>query len=127
MHQSIDPHCQAYQSAIEILCRPWTALILGVLQEGPLRFNELADRTHGLGTKTLSARLKYLDAHGIVVRHVEPGPPVRVQYALSAKGEAFRSVAQAIETWGRALVAEDSSDRMSTPSRSVHKKAASPR
>jgi DNA-binding HxlR family transcriptional regulator len=107
MDQPIDPQCRAYQSAIDILCRPWTALILGVLQGGPLRFNELAERAQGLGAKTLSARLKDLDARGIVARHVETGPPVRVQYALTSKGQAFGRVAAAIEFWGRELVADE--------------------
>ena len=107
MNQPIDPQCRAYQAAIDVLCRPWTAFILAVLQGGPLRFNELAERTGGLGAKTLSARLKDLDARGIVARHVEPGPPVRVQYELTAKGRAFGKVAAAIEFWGRELVAEE--------------------
>lgn len=107
MDEPIDPQCRAYQAAIDILCRPWTAFILGVLQGGPLRFNELAERTQGLGAKTLSARLKDLDARGIVARHVETGPPVRVQYELTAKGRAFGKVAAAIEFWGRELVADE--------------------
>jgi DNA-binding HxlR family transcriptional regulator len=57
--------------------------------------------------KTLSARLKELEGRGIVVREIDVGPPVRVTYALTDKGRAFEHVAQAIERWGRALVADD--------------------
>jgi DNA-binding HxlR family transcriptional regulator len=102
----IDPHCAAFQSAIDVLGRPWNALILGVLQDSSLRFGELAERTHGVGPKTLSARLKDLDARGLIARRVEAGPPVRVYYTLTAKGKAFEHVAAAIERWGRALVAD---------------------
>ena len=102
----IDPHCAAFQSAIDVLGRPWTALILGVLQRGSLRFGELEQHTRGVGAKTLSARLKELDTRGIIARHVEPGPPVRVYYELTAKGRAFGHVASAIERWGRELVEE---------------------
>jgi len=102
--RALDPHCQAFQNAIELLARPWTALILGLLQNGPLRFNELQAAAHGVGAKTLSARLKALEGRGIICRHVEAGPPVRVQYSLSGRGEAFRQVADAIERWGRELV-----------------------
>ncbi len=104
MSKPFDPYCVAFQSAIDILGRQWTALILGMLQEGPLRFGELVDRSHGGGAKILSARLKELDARGIVARTVEPGPPVRVMYALTAKGRAFGQVARSIERWGRVLV-----------------------
>jgi DNA-binding HxlR family transcriptional regulator len=107
MGQRIDPHCRAFQNAVDLLARPWTGLILSLLQNGPLRFGELEERTRGVGAKTLSARLKELEARRVVARHVEPGPPVRVQYALTAKGRAFGQVAAAIERWGRALVADD--------------------
>jgi len=104
MKTLVDPHCRAFQSAIDLLARPWTGLILGLLQAGPLRFGELEGRAPGVGAKSLSARLKDLEARGIVARHVEAGPPVRVQYTLTRKGLAFEQVAAAIERWGRELV-----------------------
>ena len=106
MKNALDPHCRAFQCAIELLARPWTGLILGVLQKGPLRFGELEERTRGVGAKTLSARLKELETRRVVVRRVEPGPPVRVQYALTPRGRAFERVAAAIERWGRELLAD---------------------
>lgn len=107
MKKRIDPQCRAFQSAIDLLARPWTGLILSLLQNGPLRFSELEGRAHGVGAKTLSARLKELEARRIVARHVEAGPPVRVQYTLTRTGRAFEQVAAAIERWGRALVADE--------------------
>jgi DNA-binding HxlR family transcriptional regulator len=107
MVRKIDPHCRAFQNAVELLARPWTGLILSVLQSGPLRFNELEERSQGVGAKTLSARLKELEARRVVARHVEAGPPVRVRYTLTSKGRAFEQVAAAIERWGRDLVADD--------------------
>jgi DNA-binding HxlR family transcriptional regulator len=101
--RSPDPHCRAFQSAIDVLARPWTGLILTLLQAGPKRFNELQAAARGVGAKTLSARLKELERKGIIQRHVDPGPPVRVRYSLSARGEGFRQVAGAIERWGREL------------------------
>jgi len=103
----VDPHCRAFQAAIDVLGRPWTGLLLGLLQAGPLRFSELEERARGVGAKTLSARLKELEAQHIVARRVEVGPPVRVHYALTARGRAFGQVAEAIERWGRELVAEE--------------------
>lgn len=81
-------------------------MILGLLQDGPLRFSELEVRAKTLGAKTLSARLKALERRGLVERKVEGGPPVRVQYSLTRKGRAFEHVARAIERWGRELVSE---------------------
>jgi DNA-binding HxlR family transcriptional regulator len=104
MQRTVDSHCQAFQLALEVLSRPWTALILNLLQSGPSRFSELAKEAHGLGDKVLSARLKELESRGLLVREVEPGPPVRVTYELTDKGRAFHQVAQAIERWGHALL-----------------------
>ncbi len=111
MAKPVDPHCRAFQSAIELLARPWTGLILGLLQAGPLRFSELEERARGVGAKTLSARLKDLEARNVVARHVEAGPPVRVSYALTARGQAFEGVAAAVERWGRALVATETATK----------------
>jgi len=107
MTRRVDPQCRAFQNAVDLLARPWTGLILGLLQNGPLRFSELEERAHGVGAKTLSARLKELEARRIVARHVQAGPPVRVQYILTSKGRAFEQVGAAIERWGRELLAED--------------------
>jgi len=106
MAKAIDPGCRAFTDAIEILGRPWTGLILGLLQAGPLRFSELEARAKRLGAKTLSARLKELEQRGILARHVDDGPPVRVSYSLTRKGRAFGHVAQAIERWGRELISD---------------------
>ena len=110
MNKRVDPTCRAFQLAIEVLSRPWTGLLLGLLNDGPLRFSELEERAHGVGAKTLSARLKDLEARRIVARRVEPGPPVRVQYTLTGKGRAFSEVAEAIERWGRELLVGESPD-----------------
>jgi DNA-binding HxlR family transcriptional regulator len=97
--------------AIDVLGRPWNALILNVLQGGPLRFGELSTAANGPGDKVLSARLKELEACGLVERHVDPGPPVRVAYELTAQGRGFDDVANAIERWGRCLNLAEKSGR----------------
>jgi DNA-binding HxlR family transcriptional regulator len=107
MARAVDSQCRAFQSAIDVLSRPWNALILNVLQAGPLRFSELAEQANGPGDKVLSARLKELEARGLLLRHVDVGPPVRVAYQLTQKGRSFRQLAEAIERWGRELVADE--------------------
>jgi DNA-binding HxlR family transcriptional regulator len=106
MTKPVDSHCKAFQLAIDVLSRPWNGLILNVLQAGPLRFRELGERAQGPGDKVLSARLKGLEARGLVLRRVEPGPPVRVSYELTTKGRAFGRVAEAIERWGVELASD---------------------
>jgi DNA-binding HxlR family transcriptional regulator len=102
----VDSQCRAFKLAIEVLGRPWNALILNVLQPGPMRFNELSVAAKGPGDKILSARLKELESVGLIERNVDPGPPVRVSYELTARGRGFGEVASAIERWGRCLEIE---------------------
>lgn len=103
MAEVVDSQCRAFQLAIKVLSRRWNALILNVLQAGPMRYRELSEVARGPGDKVLSARLKELEALGLVTRHVDPGPPVRVSYELTSQGRSFKDVASAIELWGRCL------------------------
>ena len=104
MPTRVDTNCKAFQAAVELLARPWTGVILNLLQGGPLRFSEFRERSPALGDKVLSARLKDLESRGVLLRSVDPGPPVRVSYALTPQGQAFNQVALAIERWGEKLV-----------------------
>ncbi len=97
--------CQLFRRAIDLLAKPWTGHILWSLQEGPLRFNELATRVEGIGEKVLSARLKELECQGLLVRRVLPTTPVKVEYELTCKGEGFRQVVEAVTRWGEQLSA----------------------
>ena len=101
--KAVHSHCRAFQLAIDVLGRPWNALILNVLQERPLRYSELSAAAQGPGDKVLSARLRELEKYGLVDRHVAAGPPVRVTYELTERGRGFGDVAIAIERWGRCL------------------------
>lgn len=92
---------------MEVLARPWNGMLIAVLEDGPLRFSEIADRVPQIADRMLAARLKELEARGLVTRSVEHGPPVRVSYALTDIGRGFRDVAQAISRWGELLVREE--------------------
>jgi DNA-binding HxlR family transcriptional regulator len=92
--------CSHFKLAIDLLTKPWAGHILRTLQGGPLRFNELAARISGIGEKVLSARLKELESQGLLVRRVYPSTPVKVEYALTCKGQGFQQVVEAIIRWG---------------------------
>jgi DNA-binding HxlR family transcriptional regulator len=97
--------CATYVAAMDVLAKPWNGLIIAVLEEGPLRFSELSARVPTIGDRMLADRLRELGERGVVARCVEPGPPVRVSYALTEVGRGFREVAEAIRKWGQTLVA----------------------
>lgn len=95
--------CERFQDAMGLLARPWNGLIVATLEEGPLRFGELASLIEGIGDRMLSMRLKELEASGVLVREVEPGPPVRVLYSLTPAGKGFKAVVDSISRWGEQL------------------------
>lgn len=111
MPVKVDCQCSAFQAAVEVLGKPWNALLLTMLQAGPLRFSEISARPNGPGDKVLSARLKELEAWGLVLRRVDPGPPIRCTYELTKQGRAFDDVSAAIVQWGRDLAPAKARDR----------------
>ena len=91
--------CPRYQQALNLLSRRWVGLIVRVLLDGPLRFNELASKLQIVADRVLAERLRDLEAEGVVTRQVFVGSPVRVEYGLTEKGHALAPVLDAIETW----------------------------
>jgi DNA-binding HxlR family transcriptional regulator len=124
VRKAVNSQCRAFQEAIQVVARPWNALILNVLQTGPLRFSELAVAARGPGDKVLSARLKQLEESGLILRHVEAGPPVRVAYELTAEGRGFGEVANAIERWGRCLCPRDAASSNPTKTTTPNSKTS---
>jgi DNA-binding HxlR family transcriptional regulator len=96
--------CPRYQTALEILGKRWTGLILDVLLEGPQRFSCLATRLAPVSERMLSERLKELEAHGIVEHRVVSEVPARAQYELTEKGRALSEVLGAIGRWAERWV-----------------------
>jgi DNA-binding HxlR family transcriptional regulator len=90
---------ESFQKALEVLSKRWTGLILFVLAQGPLRFNEIAAQIDVISDRMLSERLKELEAEGIVERRIFAEVPVRVEYRLTPKGVALRPIYEAIGGW----------------------------
>ncbi|KPC77909.1 HxlR family transcriptional regulator [Thermoactinomyces vulgaris] len=91
--------CPKFESAIEILAKKWTGLIIRVLLEQTSRFRDIREQIPLMSERMLAERLKELEAHGIVERTVYPETPVRIEYALTEKGEALAPVIDSIQNW----------------------------
>ena len=111
--------CPKFQIAMEILSRPWSGLLIAVLNEGPHRFGALSERLTPIGDRILSQRLKELTERGLVERHVLPGPPVHVEYALTVQGRGFSAVEEAIRAWGETLAAVATKRKLKGASRAA--------
>lgn len=92
--------CPKYESAIEILGKKWTALIIRVLLGGPKRFKDIKEQIPDMSDKILTERMKELESYGIILRNVYPETPVRVEYELSPMGKDLETVIESIQKWG---------------------------
>jgi DNA-binding HxlR family transcriptional regulator len=69
--------------------------------DGPMRFSEVGPLVPELSDRLLSARMKELEARGIVERTVYAGPPVRVEYQLSEMGRDLGPAIAELQEWAR--------------------------
>ena len=95
----VSAFCPSFHHAIELIGRRWTGVILRAMLSGEARFSDIASVVPGLSDRLLSERLKELEAEGIVKRTVVASTPVRVDYALTEKGQALNNVIVAISSW----------------------------
>ncbi len=87
--------------AVEVLDGRWTILVVRDLLGGTRRFGELRDSLVGISPKTLTDRLRSLEARGLVERTMYPEIPPRVEYSLTPAGRSLEPVLAALADWGR--------------------------
>ena len=94
-----DERC-TIERTLEVIGSKWATLVLRELLAGTKRFGELRGRLTGVSPKTLTDRLRELEAHGVISRAVYAEVPPRVEYALTDKGRALRPILEAMGAWG---------------------------
>jgi DNA-binding HxlR family transcriptional regulator len=77
----------------------WSILIVRELLMGQTRFQDLQAQT-GATSQMLAARLKRLEADGLVERQAYSQRPPRFEYHLTPKGRDLMPVILALRTWG---------------------------
>jgi DNA-binding HxlR family transcriptional regulator len=75
------------QESFNLLFQKWSLEILyTLLLKNAIGFGEIK-RILTVNSRTLSDKLKMLQTHGYITRNVTAGPPLRVEYSLTAKGK----------------------------------------
>jgi DNA-binding HxlR family transcriptional regulator len=87
------------RSVLDLLADKWSALALGALGSGPLRFGELRTKLEAISPKVLTAVLRRLEENGLVGRTVFPEVPLRVEYALTDLGRDATEPLDALRRW----------------------------
>ncbi|WP_282607079.1 helix-turn-helix domain-containing protein [Pelagibius sp. Alg239-R121] len=88
---------------MSVLGGAWTPNIIWYLSAGPRRFSELRLDIPGVSAKVLTARLRSLEASGVISREVKPTSPPSVEYALTDLGEELIPAINAIVKVGHKL------------------------
>lgn len=77
----------------------WVLLIVRDLAGGPKRFTDLQERLAGITPKTLSMRLRELEADGVVSVDRVPGRR-EVWYSLTSAGADLKPIIEDLAYWG---------------------------
>ncbi|MFD0698892.1 winged helix-turn-helix transcriptional regulator [Paenibacillus sp. GCM10027628] len=91
--------CPKFENAFELLGKRWTGLIISVLLSGPKRFKDISELIPSMSDRMLSERFKELEAAEIIIRHVYPETPVRIEYELTEKGRGLKPVMDELQKW----------------------------
>ncbi len=86
---------------LKLLTGQWKCSILHQLMPGPARFTALRRSLHGITSKALTSQLRELEAERFVERRVYAEVPVKVEYAITPRGQSIEPVLRTLLTWGR--------------------------
>lgn len=95
---SYDPQCPTRQ-VLDRIGDKWTVLVLLLLSDGPVRFNELRRRVAGVSQKMLSQTLKSMERDGLVHRRAIATVPVTVEYSITPLGQTLAATVDQLRLW----------------------------
>jgi len=84
---------------LDVIANKWSALAIGAMEGGPLRFGALKAQLGGVTPKVLTTTLRRLEAFGLVHREIYPEVPLRVEYSLSPLGRSAAKPLRALRAW----------------------------
>jgi DNA-binding HxlR family transcriptional regulator len=86
-------------AALNVVGEKWALLAIREIAFGNKRFDAIARNT-GAPRDRLAARLRALEAAGVIARIQYSDHPPRHEYELTQAGRELRMVLQALRTWG---------------------------
>ncbi|MCL2912993.1 helix-turn-helix transcriptional regulator [Shewanella corallii] len=87
------------EQGMRLIGGKWKASILWHLQGEGLRFNEVCRQVPGASKKIVDARLKELEADGMISRHVLSDKPIAVAYRITPRGQSLLSILNQLKDW----------------------------
>ena len=103
-HKSAE--CLAVNSVLARVGDKWSVLIIVLLGDGKMRFNELKRLVGGISQRMLTLTLRGLERDGLVTRTVFPTIPPRVDYELTDLGRSLWAAVEPLGLWARGHVGD---------------------
>ena len=97
--RKFDQYCPMAH-ALSLVGERWSLLIVRELLHGPKRYTDLTHGLPGIGTNILAARLKELEACGVIRKRTLPPPAASTVYELTEYGAGLREALYALARWG---------------------------
>ena len=94
-----DQYCPVCH-ALDLVGERWSLVIVRELLKGPKRYTDLIDGMPGIGTNILAARLRDLEAGGIVQKRKLPPPAASTVYELTEYGRELEEPLYALARCG---------------------------
>jgi DNA-binding HxlR family transcriptional regulator len=86
--------------ALDVVGERWSLLLVRELVLGPRRYRDLATGLPGIPSNVLAARLKDLQAAGVITRRTLPAPTDVTVYELTGAGQALQPALKELLDWG---------------------------
>lgn len=96
----LNPQCPI-EFTLNVLGGKWSIPVLRELFSGTRRTHQLLAALPGISSKTLMARLRELEHHGLIERQIFAEVPLHVEYSLTDKGRQVQPVLTALYQVGQ--------------------------
>lgn len=87
------------RTSLARIANKWTAMIVIVLSDGPVRFRDIQSKVQGISGKVLTDTLRALERDGVVSRQIYAEVPPRVEYELTELGMTLTEPLEALRSW----------------------------
>jgi DNA-binding HxlR family transcriptional regulator len=91
--------CAAVRRILDRVGDKWSLYVVGTLEGGPLRFNEIRRNIEGISQRMLTLTLRSLERDGLVTRTVYPTKPPSVEYELTGLARTLLEPVMGLVAW----------------------------
>jgi len=100
-HEEMDAECRLVAQVLDRIGDKWTVLVVGVLSNGPMRFNAIMRTINGVSHRMLTLTLRALEQDGLVKRTAYATSPPKVEYELTELGRSLIDPLTTLSAWAQ--------------------------